>query len=137
MDGSVRAISDSIERTTWQTLGSARVAKSCPSSKPGVERRWYYRHGHGEYLRQRVEREHRGVPDGVPDGNLRCVGNPAWRLNDSWSMICGSKPWTTTLNREGPTDCLPREQSVPELQASFGADGVDLTATDREQSWLK
>jgi len=33
--------------------------------------------------------------------------------------------------------CLPRDLHVAELQASLGADGVDLTATDREQSWLK
>jgi hypothetical protein len=45
---------------------------------------------HGEYLRQRVERERRGVPDGGPDGNRRCWGNLVWRLNDSWPMIYGS-----------------------------------------------
>jgi ribulose 1,5-bisphosphate synthetase/thiazole synthase len=32
---------------------------------------------------------------------------------------------------------LPRELNVPELQAALRADGVDLTATDREQTWLK
>ena len=50
---------------------------------------------HGEYLRDRVERERRGVPDGSPtDGsgaaNRRCWGNLVWRLNDSWPMIYGS-----------------------------------------------
>ena len=45
---------------------------------------------HGEYLRDRVERERRGVPDGAPDGNRRCWGNLVWRLNDSWPMIYGS-----------------------------------------------
>ena len=45
---------------------------------------------HGEYLRDRVERARRGVPDGTPDGNRRCWGNLVWRLNDSWPMIYGS-----------------------------------------------
>ncbi|MHC4179198.1 MAG: glycoside hydrolase family 2 protein, partial [Planctomycetota bacterium] len=42
---------------------------------------------HGDYLRDRVERERRGVPDGKPDGNRRCWGNMVWRLNDSWPII--------------------------------------------------
>ncbi|MBL7153285.1 MAG: hypothetical protein ISS79_06180 [Phycisphaerae bacterium] len=42
---------------------------------------------HGEYLRDRVERERRGVPDGEPDGSRRCWGNMIWRLNDSWPII--------------------------------------------------
>ena len=42
---------------------------------------------HAEYLRDRVERERRGVPDGRPDGNRRCWGNMIWRLNDSWPII--------------------------------------------------
>jgi hypothetical protein len=42
---------------------------------------------HGEYLRDRVERERRGTPDGSPDGNRRCWGNMVWRLNDSWPII--------------------------------------------------
>lgn len=42
---------------------------------------------HGEYLRDRIERERRGVPDGEPDGNRRCWGNMIWRLNDSWPII--------------------------------------------------
>ena len=42
---------------------------------------------HGEYLRDRVERERRGVPDGAPDGNRRCWGNTVWRLNDSWPIV--------------------------------------------------
>jgi len=42
---------------------------------------------HGEYLRQRVERERRGVPDGAPDGHRRCWGNMVWRLNDSWPIL--------------------------------------------------
>ena len=45
---------------------------------------------HGEYLRDRIERERRGVPDGAPDGNRRCWGNIVWRLNDSWPMIYSS-----------------------------------------------
>jgi len=42
---------------------------------------------HGEYLRQRVERERRGLPDGAPDGPRRCWGNIIWRLNDCWPII--------------------------------------------------
>jgi len=42
---------------------------------------------HGEYLRERVERERRGTPDGGPDGNRRCWGNMIWRLNDSWPIL--------------------------------------------------
>jgi len=42
---------------------------------------------HGEYLRDRVERQRRGVPDGAPGGNRRCWGNMVWRLNDSWPII--------------------------------------------------
>ena len=42
---------------------------------------------HGEYLRERVERQRRGVPNGQPDGNRRCWGNMVWRLNDSWPII--------------------------------------------------
>jgi beta-mannosidase len=50
---------------------------------------------HGEYLRDRVERERRGVQDGGPvngtgSANRRCWGNVVWRLNDSWPMIYGS-----------------------------------------------
>jgi len=45
---------------------------------------------HGEYLRDRVERERRGVPDGLPDGNRRCWGNMVWRLNDTWPIIYSS-----------------------------------------------
>jgi beta-mannosidase len=45
---------------------------------------------HGEYLRERVERQRRGVPDGAPTGNRRCWGNIVWRLNDSWPMIYSS-----------------------------------------------
>ncbi len=50
---------------------------------------------HGEYLRERVERERRGVPDGQAwdsgqPVNRRCWGNLVWRLNDSWPMIYGS-----------------------------------------------
>jgi hypothetical protein len=41
----------------------------------------------GEYLRDRIERQRRGVPDGAPDGNRRNWGNLVWRLNDPWPMI--------------------------------------------------
>lgn len=34
-------------------------------------------------------------------------------------------------------DCRPREMKVTEIQEALRADGVDLSAKDREQSWLK
>ena len=42
---------------------------------------------HGEYLRDRVERMRRGVPDGAPDGARRSWGNITWRHNDCWPII--------------------------------------------------
>jgi len=45
---------------------------------------------HGEYLRERIERERRGVPDGAPAGNRRCWGNIVWRFNDAWPIIYSS-----------------------------------------------
>jgi hypothetical protein len=42
---------------------------------------------HGEYLRQRVDRQRRGVPNGAPDGSRRCWGNMIWRLNDPWPQV--------------------------------------------------
>ena len=42
---------------------------------------------HGVYLRDRYERQRRGVPDGQPDGNRRSWGAMIWRLNDTWPMI--------------------------------------------------
>jgi len=45
---------------------------------------------HGEYLRDRIERERRGVPDGAAEGSRRCWGNIVWRFNDPWPMIYSS-----------------------------------------------
>ncbi len=45
---------------------------------------------HGEYLRDRLERQRRGVPDGAPEGPRRNWGSTIWRLNDSWPMIYSS-----------------------------------------------
>ena len=42
---------------------------------------------HGEYLKERYERQRRGVVDGQPDGNRRSWGAATWRLNDPWPMI--------------------------------------------------
>jgi hypothetical protein len=42
---------------------------------------------HGEYLRQRVERHRRGVPDGERVAGRRNWGNMVWRLNDAWPII--------------------------------------------------
>ena len=42
---------------------------------------------HGVYLKERYERQRRGVPDGQPDSNRRSWGAMVWRLNDSWPII--------------------------------------------------
>jgi len=42
---------------------------------------------HGQYLKERYERQRRGVPDGETDGNRRSWGAAVWRLNDTWPMI--------------------------------------------------
>ena len=77
---------------TWDRVGP--VHDYCDPSTPGELIR-VIGTAHGEYLRDRVERERRGVPDGGPVGskglaNRRCWGNLVWRLNDSWPMIYGS-----------------------------------------------
>lgn len=72
---------------TWDRIGA--IEEYCdPASAEELIR--VIGTAHGEYLRDRVERERRGVPDGMPDGNRRCWGNIAWRLNDSWPMIYSS-----------------------------------------------
>ena len=42
---------------------------------------------HGQYLKERYERQRRGVPDGGPDKYRRSWGAAVWRLNDTWPMI--------------------------------------------------
>jgi beta-mannosidase len=42
---------------------------------------------HGQYIKERYERQRRGVPDGEPDGMRRSWGASVWRLNDTWPMI--------------------------------------------------
>jgi len=69
---------------SWDKVG--RVGDYCdPASAAELIR--VLGMAHGEYLRDRIERERRGVPDGEPDGNRRCWGNMIWRLNDSWPII--------------------------------------------------
>jgi beta-mannosidase len=69
---------------SWDKVG--RVGEYCdPSNAEDLIR--VLGMAHGEYLRDRVERQRRGVPDGKPDGNRRCWGNMIWRLNDSWPII--------------------------------------------------
>ncbi len=45
---------------------------------------------HGEYLRDRIERERRGQRDGAPADARRCGGNLVWRLNDPWPAVSPS-----------------------------------------------
>jgi beta-mannosidase len=72
---------------TWDRIGA--IQEFCdPTSAEDLIR--VIGMAHGEYLRDRVERERRGAPDGAPDGNRRCWGNTVWRLNDSWPMIYSS-----------------------------------------------
>ncbi|MBA7536255.1 Beta-galactosidase [subsurface metagenome] len=42
---------------------------------------------HGQYLKERYERQRRGVPDGQIDEYRRSWGAAVWRLNDTWPMI--------------------------------------------------
>lgn len=42
---------------------------------------------HGQYLKERYERQRRGVPDGRDDQYRRSWGAAIWRLNDTWPMI--------------------------------------------------
>jgi beta-mannosidase len=73
--------------TTWDRIGA--IQEYCdPASAEELIR--VIGMAHGEYLRDRVERERRSMPDGAPDGNRRCWGNIVWRLNDSWPMIYSS-----------------------------------------------
>jgi beta-mannosidase len=69
--------------STWERVGA--VQEFCdPASAEELIR--VIGTAHGEYLRERIERERRGAPD----GNRRCWGNIVWRLNDSWPMIYSS-----------------------------------------------
>jgi beta-galactosidase/beta-glucuronidase len=69
---------------SWDKVG--RVGEYCdPATAQDLIR--VLGMAHGEYLRDRVERERRGVSDGKPDGNRRCWGNMIWRLNDSWPIL--------------------------------------------------
>jgi len=72
---------------TWDRVGA--IEQFCDPATAGQLIR-VIGSAHGEYLRERVERERRGVPDGMPDGNRRCWGNMVWRLNDTWPMIYSS-----------------------------------------------
>ena len=72
---------------TWDRVGA--IEQFCDPATAGQLIR-VIGSAHGEYLRERVERERRGVPDGAPDGNRRCWGNMVWRLNDTWPMIYSS-----------------------------------------------
>ncbi len=72
---------------TWDRIGA--IQEYCdPASAEDLIR--VLGMAHGEYLRDRVERERRGTPDGTPDDNRRCWGNIVWRLNDAWPMIYSS-----------------------------------------------
>lgn len=42
---------------------------------------------HGQYLKDRYERQRRGVPDGEEAEYRRSWGAAVWRLNDSWPII--------------------------------------------------
>ena len=72
---------------TWDRVGD--ISPYCdPASADDLVR--VIGTAHGEYLRQRIERERRGVPDGAPAGNRRCWGNIVWRFNDAWPIIYSS-----------------------------------------------
>ncbi len=67
----------------WDKIGP--IEEFCEASSPGDLIRALGT-AHGEYLRRRIERQRRGVPDGAPDGGRRCWGSMVWRLNDPWPI---------------------------------------------------
>lgn len=70
--------------TAWEKIG--RIQDYC-DIKNAEDACRVLGTAHGNYLKQRYERQRRGIPDGQPDGNRRSWGASIWRLNDTWPMI--------------------------------------------------
>jgi hypothetical protein len=70
--------------TAWDKIG--RIQDYCDIQDAGDACR-VFGTAHGQYLKERYERQRRGVPDGEPDGNRRSWGAAIWRLNDTWPII--------------------------------------------------
>jgi succinate dehydrogenase/fumarate reductase flavoprotein subunit len=68
-----------------------------------------------------ISATHAGAAAGKSMGNCMATGHAAGVAG----AMCAAK------------NCQPRELKVAELQAALRADGVDLAAKDREQTWLK
>jgi ribulose 1,5-bisphosphate synthetase/thiazole synthase len=68
-----------------------------------------------------ISATHAGAAAGKSMGNCMATGHAAGVAG----AICAAK------------NCQPREVKVAELQAALRADGVDLVAKDRDQTWLK
>ena len=68
-----------------------------------------------------ISATHTGAAAGKSMGNCMATGHAAGVAG----AMCAAK------------NCQPRELKVAELQAALRADGVDLAAKDREQTWLK
>ncbi|MFC2115087.1 glycoside hydrolase family 2 protein [Bacteroidota bacterium] len=71
-------------RTAWEKIGSIQDYLDIQNAGDACR---VFGTAHGEYLKERYERQRRGVPDGQPDGNRRSWGAAIWRLNDTWPMI--------------------------------------------------
>jgi hypothetical protein len=68
-----------------------------------------------------ISATHAGAAAGKSMGNCMATGHAAGVAGS----MCAKK------------NCRPRELKVAELQAALHAEGVDLAATDREQTWLR
>jgi beta-mannosidase len=71
-------------RSAWEKIG--RIQDYCDIQTAEDACR-VFGTAHGEYLKERYERQRRGVLDGQADGTRRSWGAAIWRLNDTWPMI--------------------------------------------------
>lgn len=70
--------------SAWAKIG--RIQDYCDIQN-GEDATRVFGLAHGQYLKERYERQRRGVPDGEADQYRRSWGAAIWRLNDTWPMI--------------------------------------------------
>ncbi len=70
--------------SAWQKIGNIQDYCDIASAEDACR---VFGMAHGQYLKERYERQRRGVPDGHPDTYRRSWGAAVWRLNDSWPII--------------------------------------------------
>ncbi len=68
----------------WQKIGPIQDYLDIQNAEDACR---VFGSAHGEYLKERYERQRRGAVDGHPDGNRRSWGAAIWRFNDTWPMI--------------------------------------------------